>query len=46
MGGACSTYREKRGAYKILVGRPEGKRDPDVEGSIILKFVFKKWDGA
>jgi hypothetical protein len=26
MGGACSTYGEKRGAYMILVGRPEGRR--------------------
>jgi hypothetical protein len=26
MGGACSTYWEKRGAYRILVGRPERRR--------------------
>jgi hypothetical protein len=26
MGGACSTYGKKRGAYRILVGRPEGRR--------------------
>jgi hypothetical protein len=26
MGGACSTYREARGAYRILVGRPEGRK--------------------
>jgi hypothetical protein len=26
MGRACSTNREKRNAYKILVGNPEGKR--------------------
>ena len=27
MGGACSTYGvERRGAYGILVGKPEGKR--------------------
>jgi hypothetical protein len=26
MGGACSTYGEKRGAYRILVRRPEGRR--------------------
>jgi hypothetical protein len=26
MGGACSTYGEKRGAYRILVGRSEGRR--------------------
>jgi hypothetical protein len=26
MGGACSTNGEKRNAYEILVGKPEGKR--------------------
>jgi len=26
MGGACSTYRERRGVYRVLVGKPEGKR--------------------
>ena len=26
MGGTCSTYRESRGVYKVLVGKPEGKR--------------------
>jgi hypothetical protein len=26
MGGACSTYGEKRGAYRVLVGKTEGKR--------------------
>ena len=26
MGGACSTYGEKRGVYKVLVGKPEGTR--------------------
>ena len=26
IGGACSKYRERRGAYRILVGKPEGSR--------------------
>ena len=26
MGGACSTYGERRGVYWGLVGKPEGKR--------------------
>jgi hypothetical protein len=26
MGRACSTYGEKRNAYRILVGKPNGKR--------------------
>jgi hypothetical protein len=28
MGRAFSTVREKRNAYRILVGKPEGKRPP------------------
>jgi hypothetical protein len=26
MGRACSTYKESRNAYMILVGRPDGKK--------------------
>jgi hypothetical protein len=26
MGRVCSTYGEERNAYRILVGKPEGKR--------------------
>jgi hypothetical protein len=26
IGGACSSDREGRGVYKVLVGKPEGKR--------------------
>ena len=28
MGGTCGTYggEERRGAYRVLVGKPEGKR--------------------
>ena len=26
MGGACSTYGERRGVHKVLVGKPEGKK--------------------
>ena len=26
MGGACSTYGDRRGAYKVLVGKPEEER--------------------
>ena len=26
MDGACSTYGERRGVYRVSVGKPEGKR--------------------
>jgi hypothetical protein len=39
---------EGRGAYRVLVGKPEGKRPigihPDVDGRIILRWNFRKWD--
>jgi hypothetical protein len=47
MGGACSTYGERRGIYRVLVGKPDGKRplvDPGVDGRIILKWISRKWD--
>jgi len=48
MGGVCSAYGERRGAYRVLVGKPEVKRplleDPDLDGRIILRWIFRKWD--
>jgi hypothetical protein len=49
IGRACRTYVEKSGAYRVLVGKPEGRNhleDPDIAGMIILKWVLEKWDGA
>jgi hypothetical protein len=28
MGGACGNTGDRRGAYRVLVGKPEGKRPP------------------
>ena len=36
-----------RGVYRVLVGKPEGWRplwDPGVDGRIILRCVFRKWE--
>ena len=38
---------ERRGVYRVLVGKPEGKRllgSPDVDGRIILRWIFSKQD--
>jgi hypothetical protein len=40
---------EKRGTYRVSVGKPERKRnleDPSVDGRIILKGFFRKWEGT
>jgi hypothetical protein len=49
MDGARSTYGKRRGAYRVLVGIPEGKNrleDPGVDGRIILRWIFGKWAGG
>ena len=38
---------EGRGVHRVLVGKPEGKRpweDLDVDGRIILRWIFGKWE--
>ena len=39
---------EGRGVHRVLVGKPEGKKPlgrPDADGRIILRWIFKKWEG-
>jgi hypothetical protein len=42
---------DRRCAYRVLVGRPEGKRERDhlefldINGKIVIKWIFEKWDG-
>jgi len=38
---------DRRGIYRVLVGKPEERDywgDPGVDGSIILRWIFRKWD--
>jgi hypothetical protein len=44
MGGIRSTCGGKE-CIRDFVRRPEGRR-PGVHGMIILKRIFKQWDGA
>ena len=40
---------DRRGVYRILVGKPEGKNhlgDPGVDGRIILRWILRKWEGV
>jgi len=49
MSGHVARMGEGRGAYRFFVGKPEGKshlKDPAVGGSIVLKWIFRKRDGA
>jgi hypothetical protein len=49
MGGPCSTDGEKRNAYRLLVGKPEGKRpleDQEVGWWIMLGWILERWDGV
>ena len=38
---------ERRGIYRVLVGKPEGRDhlgDPGVDGRIILRWIFRMLD--
>ena len=47
--GNVARMGDRQGAYRVLVWRPEGKNHlerPGVCGLIILKLIFKAWDGT
>jgi hypothetical protein len=42
-------WGEKMNGYRILVGKPEGKRPlgrPRVGGRIILRWILERYDGV
>jgi len=44
---ACMEY--KRGAHRVLVGKPGGRRPlgrPKHRWGMVLKWIFKKWGGG
>ena len=45
--GHVACMGERRGVYGVLVGKPEGREhlgDTGVDGRIILRWIFRKWD--
>jgi hypothetical protein len=49
MGGPCSTNGEKRNAYRLLVGEPQGKRPlgrPSHRWVDNIRMDLGGWDGV
>jgi len=47
MGGACSTFGNRKGVYRVWVGKPEGKRPLGRSRSRWednIKMDLQKWD--
>jgi hypothetical protein len=37
---------EGRGVHRVLMGERDQWGDPDVDGRIILRWIFRKWEGV
>ena len=47
--GHVAGMGEGRVVHRVLVGKPEGKShcgDPDVDVRIILRWIFRNWEGV
>ena len=45
--GHVTRIGKRRGVYRVLVGKPEGKshlEDTGIDGRIILRWIFRTWD--
>jgi hypothetical protein len=45
--GHVALIGERRGVSRVLVGKPRVRdhlEDPCVDGRIILRWIFRKWD--
>jgi len=45
--GHVARMGKRRCVYRVFVGKPVGKNhleDPGVDGRIILRWIFRKWD--
>jgi len=45
LAGHVAPMGDRRGVYRVLVGKPEGKNhlgDPDVDGRVMLRWIFRK----
>ena len=49
MDGYVAHVAVRRGVYRVLVGKPEGKRPlgrPSHRWGIIFNYIFRNWDGG
>jgi len=48
--GHVARLGERRGAYRVLMGKPEGKRPLGrprcLDRRTTLRWIFRKWDGG
>jgi len=45
--GHIARMGKRRGAYRVLVGKPEGRDhlgDTGVDGRLVLRWIFRKWE--
>jgi len=47
MGGACGTYGGElcAGFWRGRLRKRDHLEDPGVDGRVILRWIFRKWDG-